>query len=155
MTAKSTAMVANAWHHRSDALSSIPAAAAVGACLLFGDKYVILDPVGTVVVSFMIIHAAWKIVQPTFTVLLDSGATELQLQAIVNEIRSFNEVKDLHKLRSRYVGPTGLVIDVHVQVEPNMSVTESHALSHRIKKKLSQSGENIIDVFVHVEPFSQ
>jgi cation diffusion facilitator family transporter len=153
MSAKSTAMIANAWHHRSDALSSIPAAAAVGACLWFGDKYVILDPVGTVVVSFMIIHAAWKIVLPTFAVLLDSGASELQRQAIANEIRSFAEVKDLHKLRSRYIGPMGLVIDVHVQVDPSMSVTEAHSLSHQIKEKLSKSGENIIDVLVHVEPY--
>jgi len=154
MAAKSSAMIANAWHHRSDALSSIPAAAAVGTCLLFGDKYVFLDPVGTVVVSFMIIHAAWKITQPTFAALLDSGASELQCQAIAGEIRAFPEVRDLHKLRSRYVGPTGLVIDVHIQVDPNMSVTDAHALSHRIEQKLTQSGENIIDVFVHVEPHS-
>ena len=153
MATKSSATIANAWHHRSDALSSIPAAAAVGACLLFGDKYVFLDPVGTVVVSFMIIHAAWEIIRPTFAVLLDSGASEMQRQAIAEEIRSFVEVKDLHKLRSRYIGPTGLVIDVHVQVDPNMSLTETHALSHRIKRKLLQSGEKIIDVFVHVEPY--
>lgn len=154
MFAKSSAVIANAWHHRSDALSSIPAAAAVGACVLFGPRYAILDPVGTVVVSFMIIHAAWTIVHPTFAVLLDSGASELQRQAIINEIRSFAEVKDLHKLRSRYVGPTGLVIDVHIQVDPKMTLTETHALSHRIKRKLLQSGENVIDAFVHVEPDS-
>ena len=154
MAAKSSVTIANAWHHRSDALSSIPAAAAVGTCLLFGPTYVFLDPVGTVVVSVMIIHVAWKIVQPTFAALLDSGASELQCKAIADEIRSFAEVKDLHKFRSRYVGPTGLVIDVHIQVAPDMSVTEGHALSHRIERKLLQSGENIIDVFVHVEPYS-
>jgi cation diffusion facilitator family transporter len=154
MTTKSSATIANAWHHRSDALSSIPAAAAVGTCLLFGQEYVFLDPVGTVVVSFMIIHVAWKIMQPTFAALLDSGAPELQCKAIADEIRSFAEVKDLHKLRTRYVGPTGLVVDVHVLVDPNMSVTTAHALSHRIEQKLLQSGENVIDVFVHVEPYS-
>ena len=154
MTTKSSATIANAWHHRSDALSSIPAAAAVGACLLFGHEYVFLDPVGTVVVSFMILHVAWKIMLPTFAALLDSGASELQCRDIENEIRSFAEVKDLHKLRTRYVGPTGLVVDVHVLVDPNMFVTEAHSLSHRIERKLLQSGENIIDVFVHVEPAS-
>ena len=155
MATKSSVTIANAWHHRSDALSSIPAAAAVGACLLLGPEYVFLDPVGTVVVSFMIIHVAWKIMQPTFAALLDSGASELQCRAFADEIRAFAEVKDLHKLRSRYVGPSGLVIDVHIQVDPNMSVTEAHALFHRIKRHLLQSGENIIDVFVHVEPYSQ
>ena len=152
MTAKSSVTIANAWHHRSDALSSIPATTAVGTCLLFGPEYVFLDPVGTVVVSFMIIHVAWKIMQPTFAALLDSGASELQCKSIAEEIRSFAEVRDLHKFRSRYVGPTGLVIDVHIQVAPSMLVTEAHTLSHQIKRKLLQNGENIIDVFVHVEP---
>jgi len=154
MATKSSVTIANAWHHRSDALSSIPAAAAVGACLLFGPAYVFLDPVGTIVVSFMILHVAWKIMLPTFAALLDSGASELQCRAIAGEIRTFAEVKDVHKLRTRYVGPTGLVVDVHIQVDPNMSVTVAHALSHRIERKLSQSDENIIDVFVHVEPHS-
>jgi divalent metal cation (Fe/Co/Zn/Cd) transporter len=99
----------------------------------------------------MIIYVAWKIIQPTFAALLDSGASELQCQAIAETIRSFPEVEDLHKLRTRHVGPTGLALDVHVQVDPNMSIAEGHELSHRIQQKLFQSG-NIIDVFVHVEP---
>ena len=154
MTTKSAVMVANAWHHRSDAMSSIPAVIAIGTCLLLGPQYTFLDPVGTVVVSFMIIHVAWKVTRPTFAALLDSGATESQCQAITEVIRSFSEIEDLHKLRTRYVGPSGLALDVHVLVDPNMSVTEAHALSHRIERKLLQSGANIIDVFVHVEPNS-
>jgi cation diffusion facilitator family transporter len=155
MAAKSTATVANAWHHRSDALSSIPAAAAIGACLLLGPQYTFLDPVGTVVVAFMLIYTAWKVTQPTFAALLDSGASELQCQVITEVIRSFAEVKKLHKLRTRYIGPAGLALDVHIHVDPNMSVTDAHTLSHRIQHKLLQSGGNIIDVFVHVEPESE
>ena len=154
MAVKSSATVANAWHHRSDAMSSIPVAAAIGACLILGNDYAFLDPVGTVVVAFMIIHVAWKVTQPTFSALLDSGASETQCRAIAEVIRSFDEVKDSHKLRTRYIGPTGLALDVHIHVDPNMSVTEAHTLSHRIQQKLLQSGENIIDVFVHVEPCS-
>ena len=152
MATKSSATVANAWHHRSDALSSIPAAAAIGACLILGSEYTFLDPVGTVVVAFMIIHVAWKVTQPTFAALLDSGASELQCQAMIDVIRSFTEVRYVHKLRTRYVGPTGLALDVHIHVDPHMSVTDAHKLSHRIEQKLLQSGKNIIDVFVHVEP---
>ena len=154
MTTKSSATIANAWHHRSDAMSSIPAAGAIGTCLLLGPQYTFLDPVGTVVVSLMLIHVAWKVTLPTFTALLDSSASESQCQAIIVLIRSFPEVKDLHKLRTRHVGPTGLAIDVHIQVDPSMSLTAAHSLSHRIQQKLLQSGENVIDVFVHVEPFS-
>jgi len=152
MTVKSSATIANAWHHRSDSMSSIPAAIAIGACLFLGPQFTFLDPVGTVVIAFMIIHVAWKVSQPTFAALLDSGASESQCQAITETIRSFSQVKDLHKLRTRYVGPAGLALDVHIHVDPNMSVTEAHALSHQIQRKLLQRGENIIDVFVHVEP---
>jgi len=155
MTVKSSATIANAWHHRSDAMSSIPAAIAIGICLLLGPQFTFLDPVGTVVVAFMIIHVAWKVTQPTFAALLDSGASEAQCQAITETIRSFSQVEDLHKLRTRHVGPSGLALDVHIHVDPNMSVTDAHALSHQIQSKLLQSRENIIDVFVHVEPTAQ
>jgi len=152
MATKSSVTIANAWHHRSDAMSSIPAAVTIGACLLLGNEYTFLDPVGTIVVALMIIHAAWKITQPTFAALLDSGASESQCKVITETIRSFPEVKDLHKLRTRYIGPSGLALDVHIHVDPNMSVTDAHALSHRIQKELLQSSEQIIDAFVHVEP---
>jgi len=154
MRTKSSVTIANAWHHRSDAMSSIPAAIAIGACLLLGPAYAFLDPVGTVVVSFMILHVAWTVARPSFAVLLDSGASESQRQAIAELIRSFPEVDDLHRLRTRHIGPTGFALDVHILVDPNMSVTDAHALSHRIEQKLLQSGESIIDVFVHVEPHS-
>jgi len=152
MATKSAATVANAWHHRSDAMSSIPAAIAIGACMILGNKYAFLDPVGTIVVALMIIHVAWKVSRPTFAALLDSGAPEAQCQAIAEVIHSFPEVVEAHKLRTRYVGPSGLALDVHIHVDPRMSVTEAHTLSHRIQQKLLKSDENIIDVFVHVEP---
>ena len=155
MATKSSATIANAWHHRSDAMSSIPVAIAIGACLILGPEYVFLDPIGAIVVAFMIIHVAWKVTQPTFDTLLDSGASEPQREAFAEVIRSFPEVKNLHKLRTRHVGPTGFALDVHVMVDPQMTVTESHFLSHRIEQKLLQSGANIIDVFVHVEPYSE
>jgi len=152
MRLKSSATVANAWHHRSDSLSSIPAAVAVGACLLLGDQYVFLDPVGTIVVALMILYAAWEIVRPTFAALLDAGASKVRCHEIAELIRSLNEVHDLHKLRTRQVGPHGLTVDVHIQVDPLMSLVDAHALSHRIKDTLLASGEEIIDVFVHIEP---
>ncbi len=152
MRLKSSALIANAWHHRSDALSSVPAAAAVGACLVFGDQYLFLDPVGAVVVALMIVHAAWRIVRSTFAALLDSGASKTRCQEITAAIRDFGDVRDLHKLRTRQVGPSGFAVDVHVQVDPLMSLVDAHALSHRIKEKLHAVDTEIIDVFVHVEP---
>ncbi|MCL2743580.1 MAG: cation diffusion facilitator family transporter [Planctomycetaceae bacterium] len=155
MNLKSSALIANAWHHRSDALSSIPAAITVAACLILGDSFAFLDPVGTIVVAMMIVYAAWEIVRPTFAALLDAGASETQRNEIAEIIRSFPEVNGLHKLRTRHIGPTGLAVDVHIQVAPGMSLRETHALSHRIQERLLESDKDILDVFVHVEPYEK
>jgi len=152
MRLKSSATIANAWHHRSDALSSIPAAITVAACLMLGSGFAFLDPVGTVVVALMIVYAAWEIVRPTFAALLDAGVSEAQCREIAALIRTFSEVNDLHKLRTRHIGPSGLAVDVHIQVDPEMPLRESHALSHRIKQCLLEADQGILEVFVHVEP---
>lgn len=149
---KSSAVVANAWHHRSDALSSIPAALAVGGCLFFGEQYAFLDPVGTVVVAFMVVYAAWEILQPSFGALIDAGTTQSHYEKIADTIRSFPEVHDKHKLRTRQLGPSGISVDVHIQVDPEMSVRNAHSLCHRIKEKLKED-RRIVEVFIHVEPF--
>ena len=152
MNLKSSATIANAWHHRSDALSSIPAAITVAACLMLGSGFTFLDPVGTVVVALMIVYAAWIIIHPTFATLLDAGVSKAKRQEIAGLIRAFPEVNGLHKLRTRHIGPGGLAVDVHIQVDPAMPLRESHTLSHHIQKSLLAADKDILDVFVHVEP---
>ncbi len=149
---KSTAVLANAWHHRSDAISSIPTAITIGLCLVLGDAYAFLDPVGTVLVSFLILYAAWEIVRPTLGTLLDSAATDENESRIQTLVRSFEEVRGVHKIRTRTVGPEGIALDLHVQVDPEMSVRDSHRLSHRIKDRLLREGPGVIDVVIHIEP---
>ncbi|MGL4593111.1 MAG: cation diffusion facilitator family transporter [Thermoguttaceae bacterium] len=152
MQIKSTAVIANAWHHRSDALSSIPAALAVGTCILLGPKYTFLDPVGTIVVSLMIVHAAWNIIRPTFLAMLDAGVSREERDEMEAIVRTMQGVCDLHKLRTRRVGPTGIAVDLHVQVPGDMTVIEAHLLSHEIQTQLLQSQKEIVEVFVHIEP---
>ena len=155
MRTKSSACVANAWHHRSDSLSSIPAAIAVVCCIVLGEEYAFLDPVGTVVVACMIIYAAWRIMRPEFGALLDAGASRQQCEKIRNQVLGFAEVQGLHKLRTRCIGSTGLAIDLHIQVAPDMTVETAHRLSHRIQHALLTEGDQIVDVFVHIEPVKQ
>lgn len=149
---KSTAMIANAWNHRSDVLGSIPAVAAVGMCLLLGEKYAFLDPVGAVVVSLMIMYASWLIIQPTFGILLDGGASREQHQRINRLILSFPEVVDLEKLRTRFLGPNAIAVDVHIRVDRAMPVSEAHDLSHRIQRKLLEEDKEVLEVSIHIEP---
>lgn len=148
---KSPAVIANAWHHRSDALSSIPAAIAVLCCLLLGPQYTYLDPVGTIIVSIMIVYAALEIMKPSFKTLLDAGAPKFRRDTVAEIVGSFPRVCGLHKLRTRLVGLDMFDVEVHIQVDPQMTVSDAHTLSHQIQIRLT-SEEDIGEVFVHIEP---
>ena len=152
MKIKSTAVVANARNHQSDMLASIPAVAAVGLCLLLGNEYAFLDPLGAVVVSVMIMYASWEIIRPTFGVLLDGSASKEQNDRISETILSFSEVRNFEKLRTRHLGSSGLTVDVHVRVDAGMSVLDSHELTRRITRKLLDENPNIFEVTIHIEP---
>ena len=148
----STATVANAWHHRSDALSSIPAALAVGATLILGEKFAFLDPIGTIVVGLMIFYTAFLIVRPTFNSLIDtSGGVDLT-NRINDQVLSINGVQGVHKIRTRPLGAALYGVDLHVQVDPNMNVRDAHYLSHLIQDELRSRFSEIVDTTVHVEP---
>ena len=149
---KSISLEANAWHHRSDALSSIPAALAVaGAALL--PAWTILDSIGAIVITIMILHVAFKITWPRITELLEMGASE-QVQAEIAQItKSVPGVVDTHKVRSRYVGAR-LHIDLHVQVERTMSIEAAHNISTEVTNRILNDGPHVFDVVVHIEPYN-
>ena len=149
---KSEAVIANAWHHRSDAMSSIPAALAVGACLLFGPRYVFLDPVGTVVVSCMILYAAFGIMRPAVATLLDRGETNEKIALICSAVTENAEVRGVHKIRTRPLGGGRLAVDLHIQVDPEMTVRIAHHLAHHIANDIRERIPDIVDVVAHVEP---
>ncbi|MBE6426106.1 MAG: cation transporter [Planctomycetaceae bacterium] len=149
---RSSAVVANAWHHRSDALSSIPAAAAVGFCLIWGESYAFLDPAATILVGGMIFYAAWLIMYPTFGTLMDAGASREAVQKISELVQTVPGVENPHKIRTRNIG-NGFDVDLHVRVCGSMTVTESHEMAHQIENVLKECGElAILDVIVHIEP---
>jgi len=148
---KSSALVANAWHHRSDALSSVPVALAVLGTHVW-PEWGFLDHVGAVIVSVLILHAAWEITWPALRELIDAGAKEHERQAILKLALDTEGVQSVHKLRTRSIGP-GLQVDLHVLVEPELSVREGHAIAGVVKERLLNRGPNVIDVLVHVEPF--
>ena len=149
---KSAAVIANAWHHRSDALSSIPAAVAVAFCLIFGEKYTFLDPVGTIVVSCMILYAAIEIVRPTLSTLLDRGLTDAQIQAIQECVLENEDVLGIHKIRTRPLGGGRIAVDLHLQVDPLMAVIVAHRLSHHVANDITTRFPEIVDVVAHLEP---
>lgn len=146
----STAMEANAWHHRSDAISSVPAAAAIALAYFF-PKLHFVDPVGAIAVSGFILHSAWKIIQPTLLELSEAGVSKEDQAKIYRLAASLPGVMGAHALRTRNAG-SAIWADIHIIVDPNMTVREGHDLSHKVRDLLVDSDLNIVDVVVHLEP---
>ena len=147
----SSALIANAWHHRSDALSSLPVAiAGVGAILWPGLPY--LDQVAAVVVTIFILQAAFGIVWPAVKKLADTGANLSDRHLILDLAKNVDGVRSVHGLRTRYVG-TGLHVDLHVLVDPDLTVREGHDIAHRVEAALLAGGPSVTNVLLHVEPF--
>jgi len=157
---KSSALLANAWHHRSDALSSIPPVVTIGAGAIGawqGHDLWFLDPVGTVVVAVMIIGAARGIVKPALGTLLDASAGRSLTRAIRETMAATPGVLSGHKLRTRFLGPDAAEVNLHILVDGNLTVAEGHRIAADVKYRLlalTVPGleTRIVDVLVHIEP---
>lgn len=150
---KSQAVIANAWHHRSDSLSSYPAAISVAWAAVSPD-WRFLDHIGALIVSLFILQAAWRIVVPAFQQLIDTGAKREDREALVALALGTRGVKAVHALRTRHIGP-GLQVDIHVLVEPALSVRDGHIITGAVKRRLLQAGPDVVDVLVHLEPYEE
>jgi len=146
----SSAVVANAWHHRSDALSSIPAVIAVGVARIF-PSWSFVDHVGAIVVSIFILYAAWKIIWPSLKELADTGASPDLIKDIEKIILSTEGVLSVHKIRTRKIG-AGYQVDLHIQVNGEITVAAGHNISEDAKARLTRMNPNVFDVIVHLEP---
>lgn len=149
---KSAPLIANAWHHRSDALSSIPAALAVAGAAI-NPNWAFLDHVGAIVVSIFLFYAALKIVLPAFDRLIDRGAPEADVEKIRAMAQNTDGVMSVHNIRTRYVGGTSLAVDLHIKVDKDITVKEGHDISEKVKEVLLEGGPDVVDVVVHMEPY--
>ncbi len=148
---RSAAIIANAWHHRTDALSSLPVALAVAGSQL-NPQWGHLDHVATVIVAALILYAAWTVAVPAFHELTDRGMTEEQVENLVQLVLRTKGVQAMHKLRTRYVGP-GVHVDLHILVDPEITVREGHDIATAVRDRLIAEVQEVVEVLVHVEPF--
>jgi cation diffusion facilitator family transporter len=147
---KSPALAANAWHHRTDAISSLPVLIAVGGALIF-PSWSFLDNVGAAIVSVFILHAAMKITWPAVSELIDAGAPE-EIQKKIAEIAcNTGGVREVHAVRSRYIS-SSIQIDMHIVVDGNMSVREGHTIADNVENSIISSIPAVLEVVVHVDP---
>lgn len=147
---KSVALSSNAWHHRLDAISSIPALLAVGGAILVPGWY-FLDHIGAVVVAVLIIFSALKIIWAGMNELIDVGAPRETCGKIKEIVCQHPEVQDVHKIRTRYLG-NNLQVDLHLVINGDLSVRHGHDIAGEIRHRLIDHGPGIIDVIVHIEP---
>ena len=148
---RSMPLIANALHQRSDALSSMPAVVAVAASVLV-PRLAFLDSVGTAAVSLFIYHAALKVLLPALAKLVDSGADAATRDRILSIAQSTDGVRDVHGVRTRYVGCYSLSVDLHIEVPSEMTVKAGHDISEQVKQRLLEGEESVVDVVVHLEP---
>jgi len=147
---RSPALVANAWHHRSDAISSIPAALAV-AVTLIDPEWAVVDRVGAVVVCLLILQASWHILRPALDQLIDAGAPAADRRRIEELALQVDGVEAAHAVRTRFVG-ADLAVDLHVEVDGGLSVAEGHVIAVAVRRKLLEEGPNVNDAVVQIEP---
>ena len=147
----SDSVIANAWEHRSDALSSVGTAAGIGAATFLGDEWAVMDPIAAALVSLLMLKVAFNIIRDQLGNLTERALPESVHQEIESISLSFPDITHPHNLRTRTVGKT-VVIDLHVRVDPDMRVAAAHAVVSDLERKLrDRFGDDTITT-VHIEP---
>ena len=147
----SQAMIANAWHHRSDAFSSIGTLVGIGGAICLGERWRILDPLAAIVVSIFIMRVAVQLLKPCVDELLERSLPAETENIILEIIRSFPEVSDPHHLRTRRIG-NHLAIEVHIRMNGNTPLAEAHSLASEVEKRLKYEFGKDTHIGIHMEP---
>ena len=148
---ESQALVANAWHHRSDALSSIGTFIGIGGAIILGDRWRILDPIAAIVVSIFIMKVAIELLKPCVDELLERSLPADTEADIMKVILSFNEVSAPHHLRTRRIG-NHIAIEVHIRMRGDMTLHDAHLVTQNIESALKQKFGDKTHIGIHMEP---
>ncbi len=141
-------MRANAWHHRSDALSSVIAFAGIAGTMA---GFPMLDALGAIGVALLIAKIGWSLAWTAIKELVDTGVDPDRLRAIADTITAVEGVESFHELRTRRMGQQ-VLIEAHVLVDSEMTVSEGHMIADRVEDKLLSEHEEIRQALIHVDP---
>ena len=147
----SQAMIANAWHHRSDAFSSIGAALGIGGAILLGNRWTVLDPLASVVVGGILVKVSIDLLRSSMGELTEHSLSSDVEKEIENIIRSFPDVSEPHNLRTRRIG-NRIAIEAHVRMDGNTSLTAAHDRATAIEQAIRQRFGQQTHVTIHMEP---
>ncbi len=147
----SQALVANAWHHRSDALSSIGTTVGIGGAILLGNRWTVLDPLASVVVGAMLVKVSINLLRASVGELTESSLSNDIEKEIVDIICSFPDVSEPHNLRTRRIG-NRFAIEAHVRMDGNLPLTVAHDRASAIEQRIRQRFGPQTHVTIHMEP---
>lgn len=147
----SQVVVANAWHHRSDAFSSIGVLAGVGGAMFLGGRWAVLDPIAATIVSLFIVKVAYSLLMPSLEELLERSLPKDVEQRIEQIILSVDGVSSPHHLRTRRIG-SAYAIEVHIRMDGNLTLTQAHAVTTAVERLLKQEFGDSTHVGIHTEP---
>lgn len=144
-------MIANAWHHRSDAFSSVGSLLGIAGAIFLGDKFVILDPITSCVISIFILVMAVKMSVPAIKELLDVSLPDDVEEKIEATAKSVKGVVDLHELKTRREGP-GIIMEGHLVLDSEISLKEAHDISKKVEESLRKEFGTETQISLHLEP---
>lgn len=149
--ANSPVAMANAWHHRSDALSSIGSLAGIAGAMVLGENWTILDPIASCCISIAIIIVAVKMALPSLEELLETSLPDEIEKDIISVANSVPGVENIHELKTRRNG-ISYIIDAHIVVNPHISVTEAHNIATDVENAIREKYGNETQINTHIEP---
>ena len=147
----SQVMIANAWHHRSDALSSVGAAIGIGLAIWLGNNWAVFDPLASIVVGLMLVKVAYELLKKSINELTESSLPAETEQEIVQIIQSFGDVQQPHNLRTRRIG-NRIAIEAHIRMDGQLPLNSVHERATTIEQKLKQRFGANTHVSLHMEP---
>lgn len=147
----SQAVVANAWHHRSDAFSSIAAAIGIGGSILLGDRWTVLDPIASIVVGSFLVNVAMGLLRTSISELTEGSLPQETEQEIEDIITSFPEISEPHNMRTRRIG-NHIAIEAHIRMDGNMPLRDVHNITSQVEHRLKERFGNETHITLHMEP---
>jgi cation diffusion facilitator family transporter len=150
---KSDAVIANAWDHRSDALSSVGTMIGIGGAIFLGGQWVVLDPIAAIVLSFFIFKVAFDVSYKNLNELLEASLDSETYRSIEEILITTEGVLGFHELKTRKIG-NAMAADVHIEVDRDLNIVDAHEISTQIENRLKEICGNNGHFSIHVEPCS-
>jgi cation diffusion facilitator family transporter len=147
----SQVVMANAWHHRSDSYSSLATVAGIGGAIFLGEKWVILDPLAAMLVSFFILKIAYVITKEALLELIETSLPKHKEKKIISTAMEVAGVHNPHDLKTRKIG-NSIAIDLHIEVQRQLNVEQAHDITVQLEQRLRDTFGEDTHISIHTEP---